>query len=180
MKIRILPILFLISLAFNLGVLVKVLFKSTPEGHVYEGHVHEVGCVHEDWKESSVCRRLNLTCQQLNQMEKYRIQFQNRISPLTLKLEKERLELFHLLKKDTLDEKGANTILRQISNSQTEIQKCFIHHFFQTKKLFNNDQQKKFYFYVQQCLHKGNDGSCSQECSPIKIEIKGKENSKKR
>ncbi len=180
MKIRILPILFLISLAFNLGVLVKVLFKSTPEGHVYEGHVHEVGCVHEDWKESSVCRRLNLTCQQLSQMEEYRIQFHKRISPLTMKLEKERLELFHLLKKDTLDEKGANTILRQISNSQTEIQKCFIHHFFQTKKLFNNDQQKKFYFYVQQCLHKGNDGSCSQECSPIKIEIKGKENSKKR
>jgi len=180
MKIRILIILFIISLAFNLGVLVKLLFKSTSEGHTHEEHIHEVGCVHKDWKESSVCRRLNLTCQQLNQMEEYRKQFQNRISPLTMKLEKERLELFHLLKKDTLDEKRANTILRQISNSQTEIQKCFIHHFFQTKKIFNNDQQKKFYFYVQQCLHKGNNGSCSYECSPKEIETKGKENSKKR
>jgi Spy/CpxP family protein refolding chaperone len=178
MKMRILIILFLISLAFNLGVFVKFIFKPIPEEHVHGEHVHEVGCVHEDWKGSPVCRHLNLTCQQLNQMEKYRIQFQNRISPLTMKIEKERLELFHLLKKDTLDENGANKILRQISNSQTEIQKCFIHHFFQTKKLFNNDQQKKFYFYVQQCLHKGNDGSCSQKCSPGKIEIKGKENGK--
>jgi Spy/CpxP family protein refolding chaperone len=178
MKIRILIILFIISLAFNLGVVVKVLFKSIPEGHVHEEHVHEVGCAHEDWKESSVCRQLNLTCQQLNQMEKYRVQFQNRISPLTMKLEKERLELFHLLKKDSLDEKGANKILRQISNSQTEIQKCFIHHFFQTKKLFDRHQQKKFYFYVQQCLYKGNDGSCSSQCTPVKKEDKGKENSK--
>lgn len=180
MKKKILIILFIISLAFNLGVVVKVLFKSTPQGqgHAYEEHVHEVGCVHEDWKGSSVCRHLNLTCQQLDQMEKYRIQFQNRISPLAIKLEKERLELFHLLKKDTLDEKGANKILRQISNSQTEIQKCFIHHFFQTKKLFNNDQQKKFYVYVQQCLYRGNDVSCSQQCTPVKKEDEEKENAK--
>jgi hypothetical protein len=108
-------------------------------------------------------------------MEKYRIQFQNRISPLTMKLEKERLELFHLLKKDTLDEKGANNILEQISNSQAEIQKCFIHHFFQTKKLFDNHQQKKFYFYVQQCLYKGSDDSCFPQGSPGKKEDKGKE-----
>lgn len=180
MKIRILIILFIISLAFNLGVVVKVLFKSTPpgQGQAYEEHVHEVGCTHENWKESPVCRHLNLTCQQLDQMEKYRIQFQNRISPLTMKLEKERLELFHLLKKDTLDEKAANEILSQISNYQNEIQKCFIHHFFQTKKLFNNDQQKRFYLYVQQCLYKGNDGSCSPQCTPGKIEVVVKENGK--
>jgi Spy/CpxP family protein refolding chaperone len=158
MKIRLLIILFIISLAFNLGVLVKVLLKSTPERHVHEEYVHEVGCAHEDWKESHFCRQLNLSCQQLDQMEKYRIQFQKQISPLTMKLEKERLELFHLLKKDTLDEKGANEILQQISNYQNEIQKCFIHHFFQTKKLFNSDQQKRFYLYVQQCLYRGNEG----------------------
>lgn len=178
MKIRILIILFIISLAFNLGVLVKVIFKSTPQGDAHEEHVHEVGCAHEDWKESSVCRQLNLTCQQLNQMEKYRMQFQNKISPLTMKLEKERLELFHLLKKDTMDEKGANEILSQISNYQNEIQKCFIHHFFQTKKLFNNDQQKRFYLYVQQCLYRGNEGSCSPQGTPRIIEVEVKENDK--
>jgi Spy/CpxP family protein refolding chaperone len=174
MKIKILIILFIISLAFNLGVVVKVLFPSTTSGHAHEEHIHEVGCVHEDWKESPVCRQLNLTCQQLDQMEKYRTQFQNRISPLTTKLEKERLELFHLLKKDTLDEKGANEILQQISKYQNEIQKCFIHHFFQTKKLFNNDQQKRFYLYVQQCLYRGNEDSCS----PGIIEVEVKENEK--
>ena len=178
MKIRILIILFIISLAFNLGVVVKVLFKSTPPGQTHEEHVHEVSCTHENWKESPVCRQLNLTCQQLDQMEKYRIQFQDRISPLTMKLEKERLELFHLLKKDTLDEKGANEILSQISNYQNEIQKCFIHHFFQTKKLFDNHQQKKFYLYVQQCLYKGNEGSCSPQGTPGKIKVILKENGK--
>lgn len=178
MKIKILIILFIISLAFNLGFLVKVLFKSTTQGHAHEGNVHEVGCAHEDWKESSVCRQLNLTCQQLDQMERYRIQFQNRISPLTTKLEKERLELFHLLKKDTLDEKGVNEILKQISNYQNEIQKCFIHHFFQTKRLFNNDQQKRFYHYVQQCLYRGDDGSSSPPGTPGKIKVVVKENGK--
>ncbi len=178
MKIKILIILFIISLAFNLGVVVKVLFKSTPQEDAHEEHVHKVGCFHEGWKESPVCRHLNLTCQQLDQMEKYRVQFQNRISPLTTKLEKERLELFHLLKKDTLDEKGANEILQQISKYQNEIQKCFIHNFFQTKKLFNNDQQKRFYLYVQQCLYKGNGSSCSPQGTPRKIEVVVKENGK--
>lgn len=180
MKIRILIILFIISLAFNLGVVVKVLFKSTPPGYAHEEHVHEVGCANEDWKESPVCRQLNLTCQQLEQMEKYRTQFQSKISPLTMKLEKERLELFHLLKKDTLDEKGANEILSQISNYQNEIQKCFIHHFFQTKKLFTKDQQKRFYLYVQQCLYRGNEDPCSSQCTPGKIEVKLKEIGKKK
>lgn len=170
---RILIILFIISLAFNLGVLVKVLFKSPPKEYG-----HGVGGIHEDWKCSAVCQHLNLTGQQLNQMEEYRIQFQNRIFPLTLKLEKKKLELFHLLKKDTLDEKGANKILSQISNSQTEIQKCFIHHFFQTKKLFNNDQQRKMYFYLQQCLLQGNGGSCNTQGTPGKIEVKGEGDNK--
>ena len=168
---RILIILFIISLAFNLGVLVKVLFKSPPQEYG-----HGVGGMHEGWKCSAVCQHLDLTGQQLNQLEEYRIQFQNRIFPLTMRLEKQKLELFHLLKKDTLDEKGANEILSQISNSQTEIQKCFIHHFFQTKKLFNNNQQRKLYFYLQQCLLQGNGGSCSPHATPGEIEVKGKGN----
>ena len=169
MKIRILIILFLISFAFNMGIIVKVLFSAPGD------QVSEVGCMHENWKESSVCLQLNLSCQQLEQVEKYRIQFQNRISPLTMKLEKEKLELFQLLKKNKLDEKEADKILHQISNHQNEIQKCFIHHFFQTKKIFDAHQQEKLYFYVQQCLYRGNQGSCCPQAAQVKVESKGRE-----
>jgi Spy/CpxP family protein refolding chaperone len=147
MKLKILTILLMVSLAFNLGILVKVVFKSTPAEPA-----QKAACIQYHWKDSHICRQLNLSGQQVQQMEKYREQFQDRISPLQLELEKERLKLFQVLKQETLVQGEADKILRQISHLQTEIQKSFIQHFFQIKGIFDKDQQEQFYSYLGQCL----------------------------
>jgi len=147
MKLKILIILLIVSLALNLGILVKVVFKPVPAEPA-----QKASCIHSQWKDSPICVKLNLSDPQVRQMEKYREQFQERISPLQLELEKERLKLFQVLKQETLAQGDADKILQQISHLQTEIQKSFIQHFFQIKGIFDKDQQEQFYSYLGQCL----------------------------
>jgi len=147
MKLKILTILLIVSLALNLGIIVKVVFKSAPVEPS-----QQAACINSQWKDIHICQKLNLSGQQFQQMEKYREQFQNQIAPLQSELKKERLKLFQVLKQETLVQEEANKILQQISHLQTEIQKSFIQNFFQIKGIFNKEQQERFYFYLGQSL----------------------------
>lgn len=170
MKLKILIILLMVSLALNLGILVKVVFKSTPAEAA-----QEASCIHSQWKDSPICHQLNLSGQQVQQMEKYREQFQERISPLQLELEKERLKLFQVLKQDTLAQGEADKILLQISHLQTEIQKSFVQHFFQIKGIFNKDQQEQFFSCLGQCLCIGKVVTpCAENSCPERLGHDGK------
>ena len=163
MKIRILTILFIISLAFNLGFLAKVLFK--PSAKV---EPCEVSCAQPGWQGSAVCMKLDLSPQQIEQMEKARGEFQSQIASLNTELEKKRQALFHQLKCEVPDDEEINKIIQAISDSQGRVQKHFVHYFFQTRKIFSPEQQQKFYFYIQQCLctNTKNGGPHCHEDSP--------------
>lgn len=165
MKVRILIILFIISLAFNLGFLAKVLFKPSAKAEPCE-----VGCIQAGWQGSAVCMELDLSPQQIKQMEKARGEFQTQIASLNTDLEKKRHALFFQLKNEAPDEGEIDKIIQDISDSQSRVQKHFVHYFFQTRKIFTPDQQQKFYFYVQQCLCTTHGSPHCHEESPGEIE----------
>ena len=161
MKTKILFILLVISLAFNVGVLFKSMAKSPrqPRANTDE-------CI--NWKDCSICLELCLTHQQIQELEKHLHQFRKEIAPLKVQLEKERLGLFQLLKKDSLNESETHRHIQTISGHQARIQEKLIRHFFRIKSVFSSDQLKKFYHHFQQGLCSGEHASHCSENIPQK------------
>jgi hypothetical protein len=156
MKIKILLILLVISLAFNVGVLFKSITKSPRQlrANTNEGI---------NWKDCSICLDLCLTPQQIQELEKHLHQFQEEIAPLKAQLEKERLGLFQLLKKESLNKSEIHRHIQTITGHQAKIQEKLIRHFFRIKSVFSSDQLKKFYHHFQQGLCRGKHSSCYSE-----------------
>jgi len=169
MKIRILSLLFIISLAFNLGILVKV-FWLAPRQEA----AREAECVYDNWNKCSKGLKLDLSCQQVETLETYRKKLREQMAPYKSKLENKRVQLFRELQQETFDDAKINGHLQEMVHLQTGIQKLFVQHFFEIKKIFNNRQQEQFYFYIGQCLsvEKGNsytDGQANKKnnrCGP--------------
>ncbi|NIM14434.1 MAG: periplasmic heavy metal sensor [Candidatus Aminicenantes bacterium] len=171
MKTKILFILLVISLAFNVGVLFKLIAKSPrqPRANTDE-------CIH--WKDCSICLELYLTPQQIQELEKHLHQFKEEIAPFKGQLEKERQGLFQLLKKDSLDESETHRHVQTITGLQSRIQDKFIRHLFRIKSVFSSDQQRKLYNYFHQELCCKKQASCSSEAIPQKSGCKENQGSK--
>ncbi len=156
MKFKILIVLLLISVAFNLGILSKMLLDS-PKSPAPKANT----C--NSWSDCSSQLDLGLSCKQVEQLEVHRKAFREAAAPLKAQLVIERKKLFEVvLKKAILDEADATKQVAVITELQARLQDLFIRHFFRVKGIFNNEQQGKLYYYVQLGLCSGKSGSCSQ------------------
>ncbi len=140
MKTRILFIILIVSLALNLGILFKIM-----TGKTQSTGSNDHSC--NNWKACSSCLDLALSKEQITKLEKYHLDFKEKLWPIKSRLKEEREKLLQLLKKDSLDEQGTRVHITNIAQLQTNVQTLFVLYFFEVKGILTPGQKDKIFIY---------------------------------
>jgi len=148
-------VLLAVSLAFNLAVaitfghhwMMKKCFDRGPEGSpVFFKH--------------KLKKMLDLTDQQVEQMEKDHQEMRKTMDPLRQELQKKRDDLFALVDSDSPDEKKIDELINEISLKQMQIEKAIVNRSINMRKGMTPDQQKRFKEFLHKNFKKGPPMGC--------------------
>ncbi|OGS34359.1 MAG: hypothetical protein A2293_16990 [Elusimicrobia bacterium RIFOXYB2_FULL_49_7] len=146
MKNKVMIILFVVSLAFNFGVLGAIGFhwfmerqsdRCAPGGPGGPGGLGS-------WHKHRMEKRLGLTKEQSEAMDKNFKEFQASVEPLRTDIHKKRTELFALLQTTASYDSTVEDKVNAIALQQAEIEKKAIQNAIKTKAILTPEQQKKF------------------------------------
>jgi hypothetical protein len=143
MKNRLWIVLLVISVGVNIGFLGHWLWPRSMHGRT------------TGWHTSSIRYGLGLSAEQARQLESERRQVMAQAKPLQDELRRKRLELFVLLKQQTVSDAELDSIMGEISRLQTGIEKMFILHSLKVRGYFSPQQMHKFEGYLQRGLCPG-------------------------
>lgn len=139
MKMKIITIMLILSLGFNVGVLFffgnHFLMKKSFSGkrHFQEDH----------WLKDTMRRECALTDEQAQKLEKEREGFEASIRPLKKELQQKRKELFAAVAGE-LPEVKTDQLIQDLTRLQIQMEKSVIAHMGEVKKSLTPEQQKKF------------------------------------
>jgi Spy/CpxP family protein refolding chaperone len=135
MKDKVILIIMIVSLAFNLGVL--AMFGT----FIIRGYIshHQGPLIEEDMK-----RRLDLTPEQEEEIEEIRGEMHNEIEPLRKEMEKKRREAFNLLQEPELDIEKRDRLFTEIADLQIQIEMAMFNHLHGIKGELTPEQQEIF------------------------------------
>lgn len=143
MNTKLLKILLILSLGFNLGIVITF------------GHHWLMRKEFKKWPEESsrhkkfMHKTLGLTDEQAKLMDNNRESLEKEIFPLKEELKKKRLELASLLDADTVDNSKIETLTADISLLQMKIEKNVINNSINIRKILTIEQQKKFKAFLK-------------------------------
>ncbi|MCB4792551.1 MAG: Spy/CpxP family protein refolding chaperone [Elusimicrobia bacterium] len=152
MKIKLLMVLLLLSLGFNLGVFV------TFGHHCLLKKYFEKGPKESSWHKNKIKKMLNLSEEQALYMEKDRKALQDTINPLKDELKAKRAELFAMLDSDSIDNSKVDKLIGEISVLQMKIEKNVVDHSLNIRKQLTPEQQKKFKEFLKKGFEKMSRG----------------------
>jgi Spy/CpxP family protein refolding chaperone len=142
MKRWLLPLLLVVSLGLNIGLLLHWawprLAGSGPDPR-------------SGWRAGPMRRHLGLSPEQAQRMEDERLQVLARVEPLQLELRGRRRELFALLKGPEVRPAELDALLNEIARLQAAIEKVFVLHSLKMRDGFSAEQRRKF----EGCLERG-------------------------
>jgi Spy/CpxP family protein refolding chaperone len=149
-KKKLVLILLAVSLAFNLAVVMTFGHHWMMKKYFAGGHDAPPMFFKHKLK-----KMLDLTDQQVEQMEKDHQEMRKTMDPMREELQKKRDELFALVDADPVDEKKIDQLISDISLSQAKIEKAIINHSINMRKGMTPDQQKKFKEFIHKNFKKG-------------------------
>ncbi|MCP4230468.1 MAG: periplasmic heavy metal sensor [bacterium] len=132
MRDKVILIVMIVSLAFNLGVLAMFVFKvfshPRPEPPIDEVMKH----------------RLELTREQEEEISEIREDMQRELQPLHKKMNKKRKEALRLLEEPELDTEKRDKLFAEIADLQMQIEIAMFDHFYEIKGELTPEQQEMF------------------------------------
>lgn len=148
MKLKWLTIVLFLSLAINAGVLVVLGYHYYSSASLTDGpHTLSRG-------DSHLYHSLGLSNLQLSQMEPLAQKFHGRLAELGAVMEEKKGLLIDLLQKDN-DPAHMETLRKEMSGIQNEIQREVISHIMETKKILDAKQRERFFDLMRQSMSRG-------------------------
>ena len=149
MRMKVLIVLLIISLGFNLGMILTFVLKNRgPE-------TMECG-----WHRTNLRERFNLSSDQVQILEKKRTEMQAKTQPIRERLQRYRIELLNLQKTEVIDTTKFDSLLRAIAQSQYEIEKSIFMHMRVVRGILDSNQQLQFDKQLQDNLCPQEGGGC--------------------
>ncbi len=169
MNKKLVLILLAVSLAFNLAVVLTFGHHWIMKRYFERGHGPHM------FFQNKLKKMLDLTDQQVAQMEKDHQEMKKTMDPLREELQKKREELFTLVDTDPVDEKKVDELINDISLSQAKIEKAIISRSINMRKDMTPEQQKKFKEFIHKNFKNGppqdrgfmNDGKPPFACTGL-------------
>jgi len=97
-----------------------------------------------------VKKEVKLTPGQIEQFQKLRIAFHTKLDSLSAQVQNNNKLLANEIKTEKPDTTILDSLVKNISEMQTESKYLVIHHFFSIKQILTKDQQEKFFNVVLQ------------------------------
>ncbi len=135
MKDKVILIIMIVSLAFNLGVL-AMFGTFIVRGYLFH---HQGPPIEEDMK-----RRLDLTPEQEKELKEIRGEMHDEIKPLREEMEKKRREAFNLLQEPELNTEKRDRLFAEIGGLQVQIEMAMFNHLHRIKGELTLEQQEIF------------------------------------
>jgi len=152
MRSKILMILLILSVGFNIGVL------ATFGHHWLMKKEFDKWPKESSWHMSKFKKMLNLSDEQALSLEKDRKILQDTITPIRVELKNKRTELFNLLDTDNIDNVKLDKLIADISALQMAIEKNVIEHSVNVRKNLTPEQQKKFKAFLKKGFERMSHG----------------------
>ena len=149
MRSKWLTLILILSLAINAGVLVSMGYNY----YVNASTPSSAPCPMSPG-DSHLYQSLGLSNTQLAKIDPLAREFHGRIAELGVAMEGKRELLVDLLAKDG-DPASIENLRREMAGIQDEIQKEVITHITEVKKVFNPDQQRRFFNLMNQSMMSG-------------------------
>jgi Spy/CpxP family protein refolding chaperone len=153
MKIKILIIALIISLGFNLGVILTIGWKIWG--------IRQPGC---GWQQNRLRAQFDLTPEQINELEEKRTEMQEKLHPIKKELLKKRRELLILQKGATLNEDRLDSLLSEIVHLQYNLEKTVFVHMNDIKGVLTEEQRVQFYHRLEKGLCPRENHILYKEC----------------
>ena len=153
MKTKVLIVLLIISLGFNIGIVLNFIIKSRGTEPVECG-----------WHHTNLRERFKLNPEQIQTLEKKRTEMETKILPIRKRLQNYRLELLALQKAEKIDTLRLDSLLWSIARAQCEIEKNIIMHIYEVRGIFNETQLQEFYQQLENNLCPGQGHRLYPEC----------------
>lgn len=138
MKTKIMVILLVLSLAFNLGIIVTFGYHKLSRRDFRKEFDRAGGY------RNRMQKMFNLSEEQVRFMEQDREEAQKEIKPIMDELQKKRAELFALLNADNIDNTKVEKLINDIALLQVKIEKNVVSHLIKVRKNLTPEQQEKF------------------------------------
>ncbi|HBU69931.1 MAG TPA: hypothetical protein DEE98_06050 [Elusimicrobia bacterium] len=148
-KIKIIAFLLVLSLGFNLAVIITL------------GH-HRI--FKPDFKNgqrqfNKMSRELKLSAEQREAMKKSRDEMMSQAEPLKTQLRQKRNELFLLIDAENIEQKKIDALVGEISDLQLRLEKKVVEHSLSMRKNLSPEQKKKFSEMIRRPFEKMGRGS---------------------
>lgn len=138
MKTKIIVILLVLSVAFNLGIIVTFGYHKLSRRDFRKEFDRAGG------HRNRMQKMFNLSEEQARFMDKDRGEIQKENKPIMDELEKKRTELFTLLNADKVDNTKVEKLINDIALLQVKIEKNVVSHLIKIRKNLTPQQQEKF------------------------------------
>ncbi len=145
MNKRFLIIALTISIAINLAALFTIGFYWWERRSFKRGITPRRVSERYDWRRSPLSRRLNLTEEQIEVINKQHEEMRSKMLPLTDELFKKRRELTTLLWEAPPDRERTDTLQREIASLQFKVDSQVFENLCQIKDILTPEQQKQFF-----------------------------------
>jgi Spy/CpxP family protein refolding chaperone len=143
MSKKLIVIILIISVAINIATLCTFgFFWFTRHRQNEPFHFHPPGNI-KNWAKHPIARDLELTQEQLLEMQKMRDEMEMDAAHLRADLYKKRQELMDMLKQDEINDAKVDTIINEISNLQAQHEKKIITGFRRIKDILTQEQQER-------------------------------------
>ncbi len=153
MKTRILIIALIVSMGFNLGMILTIGWRIWG--------IRQPGC---GWHQSTLRDQFDLTAEQIDILERKRNEMQEKLLPIRKELLEKRRELLILQKGETLDEDRLDSLLSEIVRLQYRLEKTVVIHMNDVKGVLNEEQRVQFYCHLERDLCPRENHILYKEC----------------
>jgi len=146
MKTKVLVILLIISLGFNLGIVLNFILNG-----------RRTEPAEYSWHCANLRERFNLTPEQARILEAKRMEMQKKTQSIRDNLRSHRLELLRRLNDELADTMKLDSLLRTIAFSQYEIEKYVLMHMCEVRGILDDNQRLQFDKQMEDnlCPHNG-------------------------
>ncbi len=147
MKNSTLKFLLLLSVILNMAVLGTV-------GFLYYRHTGNEPAPFGPGRRAFLMKELTLNSDQADLLMKNQQSFHAQIRAMKQTLFQKRLQLLNLMQTDKPDPKKIEYTIEAIGDVQENIEKTVVSHIMEVKTILNNDQQKKFFGFIENIMAK--------------------------
>ena len=151
MKNSVLKFILLLSLILNIAILGSI-------GYSYYRNTCSRPLPFGPGRRAFLMKELSLNQRQADLMIKNQQAFHAQIDSMRQQIFKKRLQLLDLMQSDKPDTKEIDQTIEAIGDIQEDIQKTIVAHIIEVKTILNQDQQKKFFGFIENIITRREDG----------------------